>query len=189
MIVSRQKIILILGIVFFISMSYGIATIPAETIVNFVGSEHALFLMFALGAIGGLTTFSGIPYHVILMSFAAGGINPLALGIVTALGVMIGDSTMFLFSRQAGHLIAPNLRARLATVAEWFARHPRLLTPSLILYGAVSPLSNDFIVASLALLKYQYHKIIIPLTIGNICFNTALAYLGYFAYDSLMGLW
>lgn len=139
--------------------------------------------MFVLGALGGLTTFSGVPYHLVLMSLAAGGLNPIALGVVTALGVMLGDSTMFLMSKKVAHVLPVSIRHSLSRLSLWLDKWPVLLTPALVLYGTFSPFSNDFIVASLSLLKYSYRRIIIPLAIGNILFNIGLAYIGIYGYD------
>ncbi len=178
-----------LVIVVFIAISVALALIPASTIVKTVGSDNAYLLMFVLGGIGGLTTFSGIPYHVILMSFAAGGINPILLGGSTALGVMVGDSTTYLISKRVGDTVPLSLKHWLDRVARFLDQRPRLLTPLLILYGTVSPFSNDFIVASLTLTGHSYWRIILPLAIGNTIFNIGLAYLGLYAYDSIMAWW
>lgn len=187
-VISRQQLKVIILVIVFVAVSVSLALVPAETIINLVGSSNALLLMFVFGAIGGLTTFSGIPYHLVLMSLAAGGLNPISLGIVTALGVMVGDSTMFLLSKKVEHVLPPSLQHYLGKLATWLKKWPVLLTPGLVLYGSLSPFSNDFIVASLSLLKYSYRRIIIPLAVGNIIFNIGLAYIGIYGYDWVTNL-
>jgi membrane protein YqaA with SNARE-associated domain len=176
-----------LAVTVFISIGLVFATISTDTIIAYVGIERAPLLMFLLGMIGGLSTFTGIPYHLVLMGLAAGGATPWLLGIATASGVMVGDSTTYLFSRQAKKGVSGRVKRWLDSVAHVLARHPRLLTPGLILYGTISPFSNDFIVASLTLMGFSYRRIIIPLTIGNMLYNIALAYLGFYFYDSWVG--
>ncbi|MEC7668335.1 MAG: hypothetical protein VX622_04610, partial [Pseudomonadota bacterium] len=66
-------------------------------------------------------------------------------------------------------------------------KHPRFVTPALVAYGTVSPFSNDFVVASLSMGGYGYWRTILPLTVGNIFYNIALAYLGLYAYDTIIG--
>jgi len=183
---SQLKVVLL--VLLFLSVSVTLATIPAETIINLLGSNNALILMFVLGSLGGLTTFSGIPYHLVLMSLASGGLNPILLGIVTALGVMVGDSTMFLLSKKVEHVLPLSIHHVLGKVSLWLKKWPALLTPLLVLYGALSPFSNDFIVASLSLLRYTYRRIIIPLAVGNILFNIGLAYIGIYGYDWLTNI-
>jgi uncharacterized membrane protein YdjX (TVP38/TMEM64 family) len=183
---TRERLIFSLLLIAFITSSVLIAQIPSETVVNYVGTNNALILMFVLGLVGGFTTFSGIPYHFVLMSFAAGGVSPIPLGIVTALGVMMGDSAMFTISHKAGTLLPQKVHQYIGRVSVFLKKHPRLLTPALFLYGAFSPFSNDFVVASTGIMGYSYRHIIIPLTIGNMFYNVMLAYLGYYAYDTVV---
>jgi hypothetical protein len=102
---------------------------------------------------------------------------------------MVGDSTTYLISKQASQHIPAGLRVYLNAVARFLRSYPRLIMPLLVLYGALSPFSNDFIVASLTLTGHSYRNIIIPLTIGNVIFNVGLAYLGFYAYDTIMAWW
>ena len=164
-----KRYIQIVGVLIaFVGLSFAIAQIPTDTLVDYIGSENAWLLMFVLGAIGGISTFVTVPYQVVLMSFASAGINPIVLGIATALGVMVGDSTMFLLSKQVQGKLSQAQQERLDSWSEYFAKHPRLVAPSLVLYGTFSPLSNDFVVAGLSLMNFNYLRIVVPLTIGNI---------------------
>jgi len=169
-----KRYIQIVGVLIaFVGLSFAIAQIPTDTLVDYIGSENAWLLMFVLGAIGGISTFVTVPYQVVLMSFASAGINPIVLGIATALGVMVGDSTMFLLSKQVQGKLSQAQQERLDSWSEYFAKHPRLVAPSLVLYGTFSPLSNDFVVAGLSLMNFNYLRIVVPLTIGNIFYNIA----------------
>lgn len=171
----------------YLAISFTLASFPADTIIDKVGSDNAYVLMFALGMIGGFTTFTGIPYHFVLMSLAVGGLDPVALGVCTAVGVMLGDSTMFLIGKQVKDSLPPRVVATIDHFAEYLLKHPRFVTPALVAYGTVSPFSNDFVVASLSMGGYGYWRTILPLTVGNIFYNTALAYLGLYAYDTIIG--
>ncbi len=183
--VRRNKRLILVGTLFLTS-SITLGSIPTDDLINFVGSENAYILMFALGLAGGLTTFTGIPYHLVLMSLAAGGLNPLLLGISTAIGVMCGDSTMYAIGRQFKETLSPRLTLAVDEVRRLAEAHPRLLTPALILYGALSPFSNDFIVGSLSIAGHSYWRTIIPLSIGNLLYNIGIAYLGFYAYDTII---
>jgi len=185
---TKNTLQLIVLVIIFLTISITLGSISSETLLGYIGSDNAFILIFILGIIGGLTTFTGIPYHLVLMSLAAGGINPIGLGICTALGVMLGDSTMFLLSKKAKTVLSANVINKITNVTNYINRHPKLLNPFLILYGTLSPFSNDFIVASLGIMGYRYRQIIIPLTIGNIFYNIAIAYLGYYTYDVIINL-
>jgi uncharacterized membrane protein YdjX (TVP38/TMEM64 family) len=186
MFINKKTLKIILIVAVFIAVSTAISSIPSETLINYVGSDNALTLMFALGLLGGLTTFTGIPYHLVLMSFAAGGINPIGLGLATASGVMIGDSTMFYISKKVKKNLSHKTAKMFSKWALSLNKHPYLITPILISYGALSPFSNDFIVASMSIMGYSYRRIIIPLAIGNVIFNIAIAYAGLYAYDTIV---
>jgi len=184
-----KRYIQIVGVLaVFVGLSFAIAQIPTDTLIDYIGSENAWLLMFILGAIGGISTFVTVPYQVVLMSFASAGISPVVLGIATALGVMIGDSTMFVLSKQVQGKLSDNQQKRLDSWSEYFAKHPRLVAPCLVAYGTFSPLSNDFVVAGLSLMNFNYLRIVIPLTIGNIFYNIAIAYLGVNFYQTLFGV-
>jgi uncharacterized membrane protein YdjX (TVP38/TMEM64 family) len=170
----------------YLIVSVLLASFPADDLIDMVGSDNAFILMFALGMIGGFTTFTGIPYHFVLMSLAAGGLNPVWLGTVTALGVMIGDSTMFVIGRQGKDSLSPRVRATIDRFSDYLLSHPRLVAPALVTYGTFSPLSNDFVVASLSMGGYGYWRTILPLTLGNVFYNVGLAYLGLYAYDAVI---
>lgn len=171
----------------YLAISITLASFPADDLIDVVGASNAYVLMFTLGMIGGFTTFTGIPYHLVLMSLAAGGLSPTLLGVSTAMGVMVGDSTMYLIGSKVKTSLPPRIEATIAHLSERMARHPKLVTPALISYGAVSPFSNDFVVASLSMIGYSYWRTILPLAMGNTLYNIALAYLGLYAYDAIMG--
>lgn len=185
---SRKKTILTaaFAVSVYLTVSITLASFPAETIIDAVGSGNAFLLMFFLGIVGGLTTFTGIPYHLVLMSLAAGGLSPIGLGLCTAIGVMLGDSTMYLVGAKVKHSLPSRLLATMNHLADYLLRHPKFVPPVLMAYGAVSPFSNDFIVVSLSVVGYSFWRTIIPLTIGNIFYNIALAYLGLYAYEAVI---
>lgn len=172
---------------FYLAISIALASFSADDIIDAVGASNAYVLMFTLGMIGGFTTFTGIPYHLVLMSLAAGGLSPIALGLSTAIGVMLGDSTMYLIGNKVKTGLPPRIEATVEHLSERMAQHPKLVTPALISYGALSPFSNDFVVASLSMIGYSYWKTIIPLAVGNTFYNIVLAYLGLYAYDAIIG--
>jgi membrane protein YqaA with SNARE-associated domain len=171
----------------YLSFSILLASFPADDIIDAVGANNAFLLMFVLGMIGGFTTFTGIPYHFVLMSLAAGGLNPIGLGVSTALGVMIGDSVMYLLGSRVKTNLPPRVEATVEKFATHLDHHPRWVSPALVVYGAMSPFSNDFAVAPLSMIGYNYWRTIVPLAIGNTFYNIAIAYLGLYAYDTIIG--
>ena len=65
--IDKKKLKYLLGILpllFFASLSfYLFAYSSPERIVDLIGVNNAYALLFILAFLGGLTTFSGVPYH------------------------------------------------------------------------------------------------------------------------------
>ena len=171
----------------FILLSGVFLTISPTELLDIIGSDNAYIIMFVLAFVGGITTFSGIPYHIILMGFASAGINPIFLGVVTAGGVMMGDSVSYLMGRGGGAIIPSKFQKVFHSISSYLEQRPGMVFPGLFLYGSLSPLSNDFIVISLGLARFSYWRMIVPLALGNVVYNTALAYIGLYGYEWLIG--
>lgn len=180
-----QIIPLVVLVVFMASFSFLVSTYSTEEMLNSIGVDNAYLLMFLLAIVGGMSTFTGIPYHLVLIGLGSSGLNPILLGLATAAGVMIGDSTSYLIGKQGSHVLPEKLKKRLYRFANFLSKKPKFIAPFLFLYGTFSPFSNDFIVISMGFISYPYRKIIVPLSLGNILYNIALASLGYYAIDSI----
>lgn len=190
---ERKKILKyipkILLVAFFVGMSfYFYAYSSPEELVSLIGVENAYLLIFILAFLGGITTFSGIPYHLVLITLATGGLNPLFLGTSTAVGVMLGDTTSYYVGYQGSSIIPKSFHKILNLIRNFGLKHPSLLPVFFFLYGCMSPFSNDFIVISMGLSRYSYWKVMVPLGLGNLVFNISLAYFATQAYDLLSGI-
>lgn len=159
-----------------------------EQAIEMIGVENAYALIFILAILGGITTFSGVPYHLVLITLAVGGLNPLALGITTALGVMMGDSVSYYVGYRGEAALPERFKGFFGKIYAIGERHPRLLPAFFFLYGSLMPFSNDFIVISMGLARYPFFKVMIPLGLGNLVFNISLAFLATYAYELLQGI-
>jgi membrane protein YqaA with SNARE-associated domain len=137
---------------------------------------------------GGISIMFPIPYYLLVFTFAAGGGNPILLGIFAGIGLAVGDSTSYLFGYHGGKLIpklyqkmSRKITKKIMSSPEW-ARNLILFT-----WGAVTPFPNDILIVPLGLMRYPYKKTIIPIGLGNIVFNTAVAFAGAYGFH-LMGL-
>ncbi len=157
--------------------------ISPETIIEYAGVENAYLFMAILAFVGGVSTFSGVPYQLVLIALAAGGLNPWILGPVTGLAVIAGDSTSYFIGKQTRGLIKESTFAKIARVRRWYEKHPRTMPLAFLAYGTFCPLPNDVLTIPMGMLGYPFWRMMIPLGIGNIIFNTGLAYLAQNAYD------
>ena len=159
-----------------------------EQLVEWVGAENSYFLIFVLALFGGLTTFSGVPYHLVLITLAIGGLNPLLLGLSTAVGVILGDSTSYYVGYSGGEVMPGRVQKIVNRIYIYTAGYPKLLQVFFFLFGSLTPISNDFIVISAGIAKYPFWKVIIPLGLGNLVFNISLAYFAVSACSFLQGV-
>ena len=174
-------IIFICGSVFFYYSS-------PEMLITYIGVENAYILMFVLALLGGLTTFSGIPYHVVLIMLASGGLSPLLLGVLTGVGVMAGDATSYFVGYSGRDIVPPAIQKILQKFCSFCLARPKILPVAFFLYGSFVPFSNDFIVISMGLARYPFWMVMVPLGLGNLVFNISLAYIAFYAYDLLQGI-
>lgn len=172
----------IVFLTFFLSFSALFYFSSPEQIISFIGAENGYVIMFVLALIGGLTTFSGVPYHLVLVTLAAGALNPLLLALCTAVGVILGDTTSYYIGYGGKDIIPEKIQRYLHRLFAFGQKHPRLLPLFFFLYGALTPFSNDFIVISAGLARYPFKKVMAPLALGNLVFNFMVAYFGYYLY-------
>lgn len=190
--IKRQNILkrlpIIIFIIFIILYSFFLLYSSPEKLINFIGIENAYFLIFVLAFIGGLSTFSGVPYHLVLIALATGGLNPVFLGLSASFGVMLGDSTSYLIGYHGSAIFPGPVQNFLRKLLSYFMKHPKLLPLFFLFYGSFVPFSNDFIVITMGLARYPFWRVMIPLGMGNIIFNVSLAFLAIYANGFLQKL-
>ena len=175
-------------VLFFVGCSFLLYYSSPEKLIEFIGIENAYLFMFFLALLGGITTFSGIPYHLVLITLAAGGLNPFLLGVSSAVGVMIGDSTSYFVGHQGRVIIHQGIQKVLGKISSFGFKYPRILPLFFFLYGSFVPFSNDFIAISMGLARYPFWRVMLPLGAGNLVFNISIAFLASYAYDFLQSI-
>ncbi|KKT41174.1 MAG: hypothetical protein UW30_C0011G0005 [Candidatus Giovannonibacteria bacterium GW2011_GWA2_44_13b] len=183
---QKQKNYLIgsVSVLFFAGLSvYLFLYSSPGKLIGWIGVENAYVLIFVTAIFGGFTTFNIIPYHLLLITLASGGLNPFLLGFLAATGVTIGDSTSFFVGRQGRAMLSER-------IGKWFAKLNRvaLESPNLFMvlcffYSALMPMSNDFITIPAGLARLPFWKTMLPLVFGNIVFDISLALLAAHAFD------
>src|SRR3989344_5807612 len=156
-----------------------------EFLITWVGVENAYLLLFFLAFLSGLSSFGGVPYHLVLIALATGGLNPWLLGLGAAGGAMLGDSTSYFIGYQGRAVISQRLERLVQKFSSFFARHSKFLPLFFFLYGSLVPFSNDFIGISMGLARYPFWRVMIPLGLGNVVFNISLAFMATYAYEVL----
>lgn len=152
--------------------------VPAREIVGRLGVENAylvVLLLSVIGAIGSITTFSSYPA---IVTFATGGMHPLLLGLVSGIGLTIGDAIFYYFFGELKGLLRGRAKEKAVSVGERLEGNPNWVIPVVTyVWVGLLPLANNVLTGALALTGYRFRRILIPLFLGNVTFPTVVAYL------------
>lgn len=169
-----------------VSLFFSISMTPEE-VIGWVGVENAYLLLAFLGFLSGAMTMSGIPYHLVLVEFSTGGLNPFGLALVTTTGLMLGDSISYFLGYHSHAAIPEKIRRLLVRVRTFGERHPRIMPLIFFSYASVIPFSNDFVGMTMGLARYSFLRVMIPLALGTLVFNSVVAYFGASLYELILG--
>lgn len=167
--------------IFWIVLLYNI---PPTKIIEFIGTNNSYILSIIFGFMGGTSILFPFPYYIAAFTFGSGGLNPLLIGILTGTGVALGDSTSYLVGYSGREILSEKLNKYFKIIYAWCTQKPKWMMPLfLYIYSSVMPLPNDVIVMPLGLVRYPYFKMIVPMWLGSITFNTAIALAGFYGFS------
>jgi membrane protein YqaA with SNARE-associated domain len=179
---KKQIIAFIFFLLFIATWSILVYQFPPQELVNRLGVTNGYAIAFIAAFLGGVSTFTSVPYAIIVITLGAGGLDPYLLGAVSAVGLFFGDITSY-FLGFYGHQVVPTrLQVQLQKVHRWLLnrKYPWTVPMVIFFYGAFFPMSNDFVVISFGLARYPFWRVMIPLGLGSIVFNTLLAFVGQY---------
>ncbi len=185
---KKQKLIGAAVIIGTVGFSLLLVSIPSDTLIGYLGTKNAYAFVFLIAFLGSITTFASIPYPLILLSVVHGGLDPIAAGSLSALGVITSDICTFFAAQRGRALLSEKFTKSLDALSRFAKKHPRILLLCIMFYGIFSPVSNDFAVISLSLMRLSFWRVIPLLAIGNLIYNIGIAYLGVYAYDWITNL-
>lgn len=162
---------------------------PPTEIIDAIGIQNGYILTFFAALLGGTSVLFPFPYYLVVFTLGAGGLNPFLLGIFSGIGLMVGDSTSYLFGYSGREIITGKLAITFNKIHDWTLQKPKWVMPSLLFtYGAFIPVPNDIIVIPLGLARYPFIKVVIPLVLGNIVFSTIIAFSGLYGLEWILNL-
>lgn len=179
---SLNTYIKILSVLAYVSVIAWLYFLPPATIINALGIQNSYLLLFFMAFIGGISTFVTIPYVFVMAGLAIGGLNPILLGLVAATGELTGDSTSYWLGYYASGFLPKPAQAWFNRLSTWYVKYPRLMPIIFFFYGGFTPFSNDFVTIPMAMMRYGFWKVMIPLGLGNIVYNVGIAVLSLYAY-------
>lgn len=156
---------------------------PPQEVVEKLGITNGYGSAFIAGFLGGVSTFTSVPYALVVVTLGAAGLNPYGVGLLAAIGLFLGDTTSYVLGYYGHHVVPTGLQIELQRFREWMLRRKRawMIPIFIFFYGAFFPLSNDVVIISFGLARYPFWRIMIPLGLGSIVFNTLLALGGAYS--------
>lgn len=172
----KQALISLPFIIFLAVISF----ISPESITTKLGSQNTYFAMFFIALLGGASIFSSIPYPLFLITFSLGWENPFILASITAIAVMMGDSLSYILGKKWKMFLSGKSEKIAEKILSLYDKKWIFVFLWLFFYGTFSPFPNDIITLTSGIKWYPYFKMILPLTLWNIIFCSALAYFAEF---------
>lgn len=155
--------------------------VTPEEIVHFIGVENSYFITFIIASIGGLSSFTGAALFSAIIAFAAGGSDPLLLGIVGGLGIFISDSVFYLLARFGRRAIPKEHSSQIEKFLIWFKKTPEWIVFIFIyIYLGFTPLPADILMIAIAFAGVSYKRIFPILLLASLTIALLTAYLGEF---------
>jgi len=154
--------------------------IDPKQLVETIGVENGYVFVFVLALLGGVSSLTFSSYVGTLVLLAAGGLNPYLLGVVSGLGVTLGDTAYFYLGRHGRALLkSGSLSRAIASLTHWLDHRPIWLA-SLVtyLYVSFTPLPNDLLAIAMGLSQRPYVPIIVPMVLGNMTHTILISLFG-----------
>ena len=142
---------------------------------------------FLISFVSGFNVVVPLPAASLIPLFVEVGLNFWILVILATIGMALGDTVGYLagfWGRSASK--ERDLPVFFQKLERKLSNYRFGTTLFVFLYGTFVPLPNEVIVIPLAYSGVAYHRIIIPLAIGNIFFNTAVG-LGVTSLITIVG--
>jgi len=135
--------------------------------------------IFLVSVVSGFNVVLPIPVAGFFPFFISAGFHPVVTIAVISLGMVVGDSVGYFLGRM-GRTSAPQQMTRWAArVEHLWERHPFFAYLALFAYAAFVPLPNELIVVPFAFLGAKFRYVLLSVFLGNILFNTLVAF-GFF---------
>ena len=153
--------------------------VSPQEVVSQIGVENTYILAFFVSLFGGLSAGGSASFISLIISLVIGGLDPLYLGIVSGIGITLGDIFLFTAFSKGRHLVKKSWDKKIKTFAKKIEDNKfySFITPFLAyVYVGLSPFPNDILLAFLATIDYSKAKTYTIIFLGDITFTLLLAY-------------
>lgn len=181
------KIILVIAVFALIT---GAAFFAANTLQensalqDYVKSAGILGVI-VVGLLCGLNAFVPLPPATFAPLFIESGLSPLMVVSGFVIGTTIADTIGYFLGVLGSGYVNSHHPKVTNYLQRLFERHERYIPFFIFGFFALAPLPNETILIPLALIGYQYKKLLLPLLLGNIIHQSIMVF-GYSRIFSIL---
>jgi len=151
-------------------------------------ADHGLLGMFLLSLVSNMTLVIQVPYNMPLFSlviYADTLWGVVALGMATALGAGLGATFSYAVARTiVARVDDLDQSALFRATRSAIERRPYLI-PLFVWFASSTPIPDFSIIVPLAMVRYPWQKLMIPMVIGKITNNVTVALAFRFATNRM----
>ncbi len=144
----------------------------AQNIIN----QFGYFGVFVLAVISGINILIPVPAATFTPVFQAAGLWMPIIILTLALGTLVADLIGYILGKWSKSYVEEHYPHSYRRIAYLYEHHYTLLLPLVFVYAAVVPFPNEAILIPLAIMGFKFRQLVIPLILGNIVNQAALAY-------------
>jgi len=137
------------------------------------GYWGALIISF----LGNSTVLLSIPYPTVIFILGSLGLNPIFLGLISGVASAAGEIIAYLVGLGGRQILGEKYKEKFERIHNYLARKPKT-TPLIIFIFAATSLPDDIILVPLGMMKYNFWKVFIPVTLGKIIHTLSYALFG-----------
>lgn len=148
-------------------------------VVDYIGAHNVYIVAFLIAAVGGMSSFTAATYVTSIVTFTAGGADPVLIGLSGGIGIFISDSIFFALVRYGRESVPVKWKRAIDRMTERARTLPRFAVMlGTYAYQGLLPLPTDILMFALAFAGYQYRTIALPLFLGSITLSLLIAHFG-----------
>ena len=177
---NKKPIGFLILAIFLVSLIISLCFIDLEGIVNKIGVRNGYILAFIVSFFGGFSAGGSISFIGLLIILVAGGMNPVYLGLISGVSLIIGDIIMFYAGSKGRELVKGRWNQKIDKVAGIFKKKKWLRKTIPIIayiYMGFAPLPNDILLLFLATIRYSTRKMSVIIVLGDMTFALVITIL------------
>ena len=144
--------------------------------------------ILVVAIVSGLNVLVPVPAAVFVPVFTAAGLNIWLIIGVLVIGTTIADFIGYYIGRWSKEFVEEHYPKTFKRMKVLDERNHNLVLPIVFVYAALLPFPNEAIIIPLALIGFKFRAFLVPLIIGNIVYQTALAFGATNIFTLIFGL-